>query len=230
MRPQSFSLRRASVRIPAIFLAAGIAGILLSVASASATAQNGKPGDTEDNPITEIGGTSTTTVIFFKFPDGTSEVVATDRPATLATAAAVLKDLVAAEGRPPSHALLAQGADRRPASVKRRTQSWGTTACSGISSISKTGSTTVKGFVSHSCTTDVTWQGVTMYLYRSANMTLIAQGSKTQNGSSMSAATSNGTCLSSTWQYNLQMQFSAISNVNGGSNWQEWQGPVWISC
>jgi hypothetical protein len=137
---------------------------------------------------------------------------------------------VAAENRPPSHAVLA--GSRRPQSVdgRRSSEGWGSSVCSVAQAIVKVSATKVQGQVTSSCTSDVTWQGVTMYLYRSANLTLIASGSRANYSAYLVAATNQGTCLSSTWQYNLQTFFSAISNVNGGVERELWFGPRWITC
>jgi hypothetical protein len=70
-----------------------------------------------------------------------------------------------------------------------------------------------------------------MYLYRSANYTLIASGGGSTDGPYNGGwDTADGTCLSSTWQYNLDTEFYATSGVNGSVYAPLWYGPVWISC
>lgn len=208
----------------------GVALFAGSAAGVTTLARNGGHGGTPNDPITEVGDAAKLTAVVVKFPDGTGEVVYTDRPATLETGAAVLAERVAAENRPASHGVLASRRSTSSVSRRRSTEGWGSSVCSVGQAIVKTSSTTVQGQVASSCTGDVTWQGVTMYLYRSANYTLIASGSKSQNGPYMVAATGNGTCLSSTWQYNLQTFFNAVSSVNGSVSRILWFGPQWVTC
>jgi hypothetical protein len=95
--------------------------------------------------------------------------------------------------------------------------------------IYKASSTTAAASAAVSCTWDVSSVQGSLYLFRSANYTLIGVDSES-GGANVGWGTSGG-CLSSTWQYNAELVYSFVSDVNGAHYPPaHWDGPDWITC
>ena len=187
-------------------------------------------GGTQDDPPTPIGYEYKSSRVLIVWPDKTRSVVSTGAPVAAEELKAFVASRAAAEGRPLTHGVLAGTPDaRRPAAVKRSARSYGSTACSVVTGIWKDSSTTVNGYLSSACTQDVVWQGVSLILYRSANMTIIGSGAGTEDAPYIFEEAGGG-CLSSTWQYNMSDEHYITSSVNGSAGFGGWTGPVWISC
>lgn len=129
-----------------------------------------------------------------------------------------------------------RAAARRAAGLTPSAKTDGATACSAsVAFPYKISSTRVATDAIVTCTVDVWYISGTLYLYRSANFTVIgsnsrAGGSPTQPRSSMAWYTS-GDCLSSTWQYHGYLVYNVISNQNGAIYPSPiLAGPSWISC
>lgn len=201
----------------ALGLAAACAAAAVGVSSAAA---DPPPGSTPANPITEpsqpVYGQ---TVVHLWWPDGTSETAFSDQPPSLALDEAVIAARARAEGRAPSNGV-------------SPSVSWGggASACSeSLAAPYKLSSTSVGTNAAVTCTADVYQLSGTLYLYRSSNFTLIGADTEyfSQNNGNW---VTNGPCLSSTWQYNSETSFSAVSRYNGGVSWSDAAGPSWISC
>lgn len=209
------------------FRYAVLATLVIAVFASSAVAGDGPPGSSPENPITEPGPpVYGQTAVDIWWRDGTSERVFTNELPSQALNAATIAERARerAGGRGPN-------ARFRPKTIQE-----GTTACSSALAFPyKINGTTVGTNASVSCTPDVYYIGGSLYLYRSANLTLI--GHQTKAGGTLSAprssmvwATSGG-CLSSTWQYHGQLLYNVISGQNGGKSApSQWAGPSWISC
>lgn len=205
--------------------------VALSIATiASAQAENGPPGRSPENPITVPGPPLyPPTSVDIWWPDGSSERVFKNEPpsqalntATIAERAQARAERGGGSGKPNA---------RRPLTIQA-----GITACSFTLSFPyKVSSTTAGASASVACTPDVFYIGGSLYLFRSANLTLI--GHQTKAGGTLSLPRSsmvwatNGGCLSSTWQYHAQLTYNVISGVNGARVAPAgWAGPSWITC
>jgi hypothetical protein len=210
------AVRQGASRVAVVVLLALVSAV--SAAAAGADPGTGAPGSSPANPITVPGApVYGPTHVHVWWPDGSSATVDSNQPPSLAldeaTIASLSKQHPAPKGASPN-------------------VSWGggASACSEtLAAPYKLSSTKVGAAASVSCTSDVYSVGGTLYLYRSANFTLIGSDTEHFSGNFGNWSTSGG-CLSSTWQYNDQTSFSAISSVNGGINWGDAAGPSWISC
>jgi hypothetical protein len=187
---------------------------------ATAAADNGQPpGSDQNNPITQIGPPSTTqTYVDIFWSDGSTETVRAKGQPSRETAEKALSERAKAEGR--------KGQGGRTASDS----GGGSTACSwSIGGPYKASSTKAAAVAAVSCTIDVSNVNGTLYLFRSANLSMI--GFDSEGGGRNVAWSTSGKCLASTWQYNAELVYSFASIVNGTHFPPgHWNGPVWISC
>lgn len=216
----SFPRRRIARGLTIVVLA-----LLTPAVAASAAFGGGKagpPGSDPSNPIRQVGPpASSTTYVDIFWADGSTETVRASQPPSQAVATQVLLERARAEHRPPPG-----GAIQPDASDS----GGGSTACAwSIYGPYKASSTTVATSATVSCTPDVSTVYGTLYLFRSANYTII--GADSESGGSAVIWGTSGGCLSSTWQYSAELVYAFVSDVNGAHYPPaHWNGPVWISC
>lgn len=200
---------------------------------------SGAPGSSPDNPLTKVGRPTPPpqSVVVIKWPDGATEVVAKSEPPSDALLQRTVEERALAEGRKPVPPRPQAGPQqepntRSPAATKRRLigASYGASACNGALFYPyKLTSTVVETFAFVTCTVDVTEVFGTIYLFRSANWTPIGVSTTYASGPGAGWET-QGTCLSSTWQYNSAISWG-FYGVNGGVFAPtSYAGPSWISC
>jgi hypothetical protein len=217
------SRRRVLRRLPLVGLVAVVAGLLAASAALGQPAAR-RPGSAPSSPLKTVGAPSIrATYVDIYWADGTNETVAAgrQRPSS-ALAARTLTQRALAEHR--------LGGARGAISPDASDGGGGSTACSwSIYGPYKASSTTAAVDAAVSCTWDVSSVQGTLYLFRSANYTIIGWDSES-GGANVVWGTSGG-CLSSTWQYNAELVYSFVSDVNGAHYPPaHWNGPIWITC
>lgn len=215
--------RQARVRlVTTVGLAAGLALVVASVALGGGSPP--APGTSQDNPITAVGPSATSsTFVDIYWPDGTTETVSVgNQTPSTALATRTLAEQTRAEHRvaPPTHGITPNASDG----------GGGSTACSwSVSFPWKASSTTVATAASVWCTVDVSSVVGSLSLFRSSNYTQI--GFDYETGGRGAVWGTSGSCLSSTWQYNAELVYAFVSDVNGAHYPPaHWADPSWISC
>jgi hypothetical protein len=202
-----------------------VGAAVLVVGVNAGSAASGPAGASEGDPITQVGrsGTSQTYVDIY-WSDGTTETVPADGPPSQSLATQVLAERAAAEQRSVAARASAAGGMSPSAS-----DGDGVSACSWTLAFPwKESSDRAATAANVQCTVDVTDIWGTLYLYRSANYTLI--GSDGESGSMGQVYWfADGACLSSTWQYNADLTYG-FTGQNGSRYAEHWAGPSWISC
>lgn len=216
-------IQSGSARVGRVLFAVLITGMAALVAASGAIgAKAGDPGSDPSNPITQVGRpASAPTYVDIFWPDGGTETVQSSQPPSQALAVQVLLERARAEHRTrlPGGGATPLGSD-----------GGGGTACTwSLYGPYKASSTTVAADATVYCTPDVTTVYGTLYLFRSADYTLI--GSDSESGGSAVIWGTSGGCLSSTWQYHAELVYAFFSEVNGAFYpAPKWNGPAWISC
>lgn len=187
--------------------------------------------------------TKALSMVSILWPDGERESVRVSGQPSDELLESTVVERARATGRKPVGSLSRMTTRRRqPGRPSPRTTmasgsaTYGATACGWtIYSPYKISAMRVKTNSAANCTTEVYSIVGTIYLFRSANYTLIGQS--TSSGGSQTAPVraktwaTTGTCLSSTWQYNAELWWCATSAVNGSACWGPMVPPTsWISC
>jgi hypothetical protein len=211
-----------------IRLVALIAAAVLAAGGSAAAAAPGHPGSSRANPIIAIGPPSTPAPVFVDifWSDGTEETVpaAIPGPPSRELAAYTMRQRGLAEERlsPSPRRLAAQDTAGGSAC------SWTIQAPYKITSTRAATNSTVQ------CTRDVVWIGGTLYLLRSAALTVI--GADTEAGGSASEPRNtmfwytDGECLTSTWQYSTRLDYTFQTAANLTKTSSHIGQTVWITC